>query len=293
MVPSHRKLEVDYSYYLGPDYQKQFREVRKAGILVSNHVSWMDAFVLYQNYALALSLDESFKAIPIMSRLSNLIDSIYIPRGKSEEKRKQALDSIVERQRQIEETGKFNQLLVFAEGGTTNGTGLLGFKKGAFVAERRVQPVVMLYDSKQTMSLAYDIIEMVPLILLHLSWCCFRIETLELPEFEPTEYLFETHSDKGKERWEVFAWAVRDAMLKHSGLEPCDYSLKAKFQYEGFMQMKKGVQSPYLESSADLETGHTRPSTEEKKQPGSDGLDILPEIVVDNESRKASEALPQ
>ena len=40
-----------------------------------------------------------------------------------------------------------------------------------------------------------------------------------MPEFEPNEHLFEKHADKGKERWEIFAWSIRDAMSKASGLE--------------------------------------------------------------------------
>jgi hypothetical protein len=36
----------------------------------------------------------------------------------------------------------------------------------------------------------------------------------EMPDFEPNEYLFETHMDKGNDRWEIYAWAVRDIMLK-------------------------------------------------------------------------------
>ena len=35
-----------------------------------------------------------------------------------------------------------------------------------------------------------------------------------LPDFQPNEYLFETHKDKGTERWEIYAWAVRDIMMK-------------------------------------------------------------------------------
>ena len=36
--------------------------------------------------------------------------------------------------------------------------------------------------------------------------------------FLPNEYLFKTHADKGKEKWEIFAWAVRDVMVKNCEL---------------------------------------------------------------------------
>lgn len=40
-----------------------------------------------------------------------------------------------------------------------------------------------------------------------------KCEIVILPDFQPNEYLFETHKSKGEERWEVFAWAVRDVMM--------------------------------------------------------------------------------
>jgi len=76
------------------------------------------------------------------------------------------------------------------------------------------------------------------------------ISIKELPDFEPTEYLFETFKDKGKERWEIYAWALREVMLKEGNLQPCDMSLKEKLQYEGFMQMNPKIKTPYYEEPA-------------------------------------------
>jgi hypothetical protein len=30
--------------------------------------------------------------------------------------------------------------------------------------------------------------------------------------------MFETHRDKGKEDWEIYAWAIRDIMAKVGGM---------------------------------------------------------------------------
>ena len=47
-----------------------------------------------------------------------------------------------------------------------------------------------------------------------------------MPPFIPNEYLFETHKGKSQtgDKWEIFAWAVRDAMCKASGLTMDDKS---------------------------------------------------------------------
>ena len=70
------------------------------------------------------------------------------------------------------------------------------------------------------------------------------MKILSLPDFEPNEYLYETHADKGQERWEIFAWAVREIMLSQSGLNDDHMSWRHKDQYEQYMHMAKGSTVP-------------------------------------------------
>jgi len=173
---------------------------------------------IYKYISVAFTLDMGFKKAPLMGAVGNAIDSIYLPRGGSDEQRQKALDAIKNRQVLIEDTGNYTPILVFPEGGTTNGSSIVKFKKGAFVSEMRVKPIVMNYNTKQTVIPAYDIIEIFPLAVLQLSWSCLTASVKLLPDFEPTEYLFETFKDKGKERWEIFAWAAREVMMKAGNL---------------------------------------------------------------------------
>lgn len=56
--------------------------------------------------------------------------------------------------------------------------------------------------------------------------------------------MFETHSDKGKERWEVFAWAIRDVMCTHGEFLKCNVSMRKKCEYEKYMQMQPNAIHP-------------------------------------------------
>lgn len=49
-----------------------------------------------------------------------------------------------------------------------------------------------------------------------------------LPPLQPNEYLWKTHADKGHEKWEIFAWAVRDVMAKVGHFGKHDQSFKEK-----------------------------------------------------------------
>ena len=76
---------------------------------------------------------------------------------------------------------------------------------------------------------------MIPLVLHHLCLACFKCTVNIMPDFLPNDYLYETHMNKGEERWEIFAWAVRDAMINAGNFKQSDISLRRKINYEKFM----------------------------------------------------------
>jgi 1-acyl-sn-glycerol-3-phosphate acyltransferase len=182
MRTSCNQVEADYSYYLGEDYKKNEKKITRTSTIICNHVSWLDPVVLIKNVRPAFSPSAEFRNLPLLSNLINALDSIYIPRGGSEEKKAKALGAIRDRQELIEETGRYAPFLIFAEGGTTNGSGLIKFKKGGFFAEKTVRPMFMKYGFYQ-LSPAFDTMEFLPLAILMLSWNCFSCEVNILPDF--------------------------------------------------------------------------------------------------------------
>ena len=52
--------EVDYSYYLGPDYLRNRRKIAKTSTLISNHSSWLDVVVLLKTLQPAFTPDKGF-----------------------------------------------------------------------------------------------------------------------------------------------------------------------------------------------------------------------------------------
>jgi hypothetical protein len=50
-------------------------------------VSWLDAIVLIKEMRPAFAPSAEFKNVPLLGTLIDAIDSIYIPRGGSEEKK--------------------------------------------------------------------------------------------------------------------------------------------------------------------------------------------------------------
>ena len=46
------------------------------------------------------------------------------------------------------------------------------------------------------------------------------------------------HKDKGKEEWEIFAWAVRDVMAKYGNLKLATQNNAEKILYRNYMSGK-------------------------------------------------------
>ena len=105
-------------------------------------------------------------------------------------------------------------MCLFAEGTTTNGTGLLKFKRGAFMGMRTVRPVFVKFGQRM-FNPCYDVIDFWPYIWLYLSsGCMHNIQLTIMPEFTPTEWMLDKHRDKSEHDWEVFAECVREAIAK-------------------------------------------------------------------------------
>jgi len=101
-----------------------------------------------------------------------------------------------------------------------------------------VKPIVLKF-SFGTLSPAWDIVPFWPLIIMHLSLFDFKCEVLELPTFTPNEYLYKEHANKGEEKWEIYAWAIREIMSAAGDIEKNDAPYRDKLQYESILGYRK------------------------------------------------------
>ena len=93
--------------------------------------------------------------MPLFGLLGSCLDFVWIPRGSSTEEKQAVLDTISNRQAKIAENGDQNRVMIYAEGGVTNNSGIIKFKKGPFATERTVSPTFMKFD-RPGFSLAYN-----------------------------------------------------------------------------------------------------------------------------------------
>jgi 1-acyl-sn-glycerol-3-phosphate acyltransferase len=121
----------------------------EAPLLVSNHISAMDILCLLACGGCFVAKD-GVKHIFGVGRAATAIGCIYVGRD-SAESRSAAKDAIAEtlKRKMLDKNERNNPLVIFPEGTTTNGLGLIEFRRGAFEAAAPFQPVRLEYSNLQ------------------------------------------------------------------------------------------------------------------------------------------------
>ena len=90
------------------------------------------------------------------------------------------------------------------------------FKKGGFISMLPVIPCYVKHDRIGVeMQCDSSSLPELSLFIIFFAACTFTTTTIHfMPPFKPNDYLIKTHADKGKEDWEIYAWAVRKAIAK-------------------------------------------------------------------------------
>ena len=120
---SHKRPKVCYKKYLGPNWKADYDG--PCSTLVANHSAFQDSFVHLMFQQPSYVMKASAAKIPFIKQISTL--GQCLPVGND---RKQVALDIMERQK-LAEDGKVSEIIIHAEGGTTNGH-MIEFKKGAF-----------------------------------------------------------------------------------------------------------------------------------------------------------------
>ena len=234
----HKYIKYDYSKYLGQDYLRTQKFPKDISTYVSNHVSWSDIIVFINVNQPAFASKVELKHIPVFGLLCQALGCIFIARGGTKDEKEYIIHQIQERQQAIEDEGRYPPIIVFPEGTTTNGTSVLPFKKGAFASLKPVRPVFLKYGYT-TVSPAYDVM---PFFALYILQCCsfnFTCTFHELPPFIPNDYLYKTHADKGKEKWEIYAECVREILIEVGGVKKDESPQSDKIKYETMLGYRR------------------------------------------------------
>jgi len=218
--------EVCYKKFLGPDWKADY-DSHRTGTLVANHSSIYDALVhsLYQMPCFIAKAEVA--NFPMIGTMATVSGTMYIRRDA----KNQIQDTIIERQKLAEQDPNIDPLVIHAEGGTTNNTCVIKFKRGAFVGLRSIWPKAMKYNAP-FWTPSSGVIDGLPHYVAGGANPYSTLTMTELPVFRPNEYFFANHKQEGEEKWQTYERVIRTLIAEHAGLPLSDESIEDKFEYK-------------------------------------------------------------
>jgi len=235
----HKKKEnFDYSKYLGENYKNEKTSTKQEvipSIHICNHTSWLDILIFMSLIGSGFLAKIDVKNYPLIGLIAEYLGSVFVDRD-NKDTIKGTIDLVIEKQKNIFSGKDLSKFMIFPEGTTSNNTGILDFKQGAFIAELPVKPYIIKFETEKNISLAMDVIEMLYHLFLVICVPIHFVEVIEMPIFIPNENLYK---NSNKERWLQYAEAVKDAMCEASGLKKLSGSYKEKKEYLNFLRDEK------------------------------------------------------
>ncbi|XP_056156632.1 lysophospholipid acyltransferase LPCAT4 [Lampris incognitus] len=193
-------------------------DLKEAPVLVvAPHSGFLDMLVLCPTQLATVVSRSENTSLPVIGALLEFNQSVLVSR-KDPESRKKAIAQITER---LTSNGYWPQMLMFPEGTTTNGSALIKFKPGAFLAGVPVQPVLLHYPNKlDTVRWTYNGTTWIE-ALLHTTSQFYTHMTVEyLPVYTP--------SQEEKDDPNLYADNVQKLMAKALGVPATDYVMEGR-----------------------------------------------------------------
>jgi lysophosphatidylcholine acyltransferase/lyso-PAF acetyltransferase len=175
---------------------------------------------------------EGIRTIPFVGPVAAACGTLFVDRD-SKESKNTILDQIAARQKLCEQ-GLYPSLIIYPEGGTTNGSHLIAFKKGAFAGLNSIQPITIKYLGPFT-HIECCVFNFVASSILSSCVPYTTVTVRQLPVFMPNEYFFKHHTKEGEDRCQTYSRVIRHIMSKVGNFELSDMHIEGKFKYKTYI----------------------------------------------------------
>lgn len=209
-------------------------DLKEAPVLVvAPHSGFLDMLVLCPTELATVVSRSENASLPVVGALLEFNQAVLVSR-KDPESRRKAVAQVRER---LTSDGYWPQMLMFPEGTTTNGSVLIKFKPGAFLAGVPVQPVLLHYPNElDTVRWTYKGTTWIE-ALWHTTSQLYTNVTVEfLPVYNPSQ---EEKNDPN-----LYADNVQKLMAKALGVPATDYVMDGRVPVSKLGGLSLPVESP-------------------------------------------------
>ncbi|CAJ1973324.1 unnamed protein product [Sphenostylis stenocarpa] len=213
---------IPESNYASQDDKQQPEESERPGVIISNHVSYLDILYHMSSSFPSFVAKRSVARLPFVGLISKCLGCVYVQRESKSPDFKGVSAIVTDRIREAYQNESAPLMMLFPEGTTTNGEFLLPFKTGGFLAKAPVLPVILRYHY-QRFSPAWDSISGVRHVIFLLCQFVNYMEVIRLPVYHPSQQ----EMDDPK----LYANNVRRLMASEGNLTLSDIGLAEKRAY--------------------------------------------------------------
>jgi len=224
---------LEYKTFRLRDYWGDYNPIQRTrpAIIVSNHVSYFDIFLMLlipENPSFLSK--EGVKNIPIIGFFAKMHQTLFFARENKDERDK--IIDLIKQRVQLAEEGKVNPMVIFPEGTTANGRGLMKFKKGPFALEKPLLLYSIFYNSD-----FLPCLNLMPVpVSLFITFSLFvnKATFFKFDEAIDPYWILKKHGkEPGQEgNWEIIADEVKKLMCFAFDFEQDELSFKEKSEFE-------------------------------------------------------------
>ncbi|XLR32204.1 hypothetical protein HN51_052168 [Arachis hypogaea] len=234
-IPDHHDADGNGSSFTHTkNGDKTQPEVGRPGVVISNHVSYLDILYHMSSVFPSFVAKRSVSKLPFVGLISKCLGCVYVQRESKSSDFKGVSAIVTERIREAHQNESAPVMMLFPEGTTTNGEYLLPFKTGGFLAKAPVLPVILRYHYKR-FSPAWDSISGVRHVIFLLCQFVNYVEVIRLPVYYP--------SQQEKDDPKLYANNVRRLMATEGNLILADIGLAEKRIYHAALNGNNSLPS--------------------------------------------------
>lgn len=173
---------VDYSKYLGPNWKPDYNS-ETVSCVVSTHCCFLDSMLHGLCQFPSIIAKGEVRNVPGVGPIARVAQCFFLDRTSKDDK-KRIQDKIIERQKLIESDPNYEPIVIHAEGGTSNGTSIVKFKRGAFVGLMSCWPKIHKFNS-YFQSPSTGVVDGLPHYIIGGCSPFSTVTKIEMPIFRP------------------------------------------------------------------------------------------------------------
>jgi len=210
--------------YIHSNKSPDTSQIKSSHIIIGNHCGWVEIVFMMAQFMPSIVAKRAISEMPVIGPITKAINCIFVDRIKTDvvdPNAKTTTQKIIDH---LSTDGVLNNLGMFPEGTTTNGSSIVHFRTGAFVPGVPVLPCIFRFKS-----ILFDPCCCSYSLKYHMLYCMcqpFNIMTCEyLPVYYPTE--------EEKKRPDLYSQNVHKLMCEKSGLasrDDMEYADKLKYE---------------------------------------------------------------